>query len=358
MIVSARKYVTVFAAAALVAVAVSACGGGGGGSPTTDGGGTMPADDGGMAIEFGDERLTAAPGTSPEASTSADTILSLGGSNRTLAPLSAPLGFESDAQGNESVVPLEDDRTAYIESTTIADAQGNYSIVYVIDDQRTEVQFGPSDFTGAEFAKMVDGVSYYSWSGLTFRGDRQNTIVPQYFWLFGWQAGVDVRGYAANGMLTQPDRLTSLGSATYEGVMVADYWRSGNLSANYFDSAGTVWGELTLEANFAGGNIEGSIDNIRIEDHGDSFSGMWLELADTNSIQLENGAIDGNRFHAAWQGQDSDTSSALDRSMRGFEGSMLGEFYGPYGEEAGGVVTGQRDSTNQIINGRFSAEKQ
>ena len=42
MVASAKRYMTAFAAAALIAVAVSACGGGGGGGPTTTNGGTTP----------------------------------------------------------------------------------------------------------------------------------------------------------------------------------------------------------------------------------------------------------------------------------------------------------------------------
>ena len=37
---------------------------------------------------------------------------------------------------------------------------------------------------------------------------------------------------------------------------------------------------------------------------------------------------------------------------------MLGEFYGPNGEEVGGVLTGERAATDQVINGRFGGESQ
>ena len=35
---------------------------------------------------------------------------------------------------------------------------------------------------------------------------------------------------------------------------------------------------------------------------------------------------------------------------------MLGAFYGPNGEEVGGVFTGEREETDEVINGRFGGE--
>ena len=109
-----------------------------------------------------------------------------------------------------------------------------------------------------------------------------------------------------------------------------------------------------MEADFAASTITGSVDPlwIRLPD------GTWISLPDTNSIAISNGEIDESRFEAGWEGQDTDTSSALEDSIRGFEGSMIGEFYGPDGEEVGGAFTGQREETDQIVNGRFGAESQ
>ena len=64
------------------------------------------------------------------------------------------------------------------------------------------------------------------------------------------------------------------------------------------------------------------------------------------------------RFTADWEGRDSG-ETPLEDSVRGFTGTMLGEFYGPAGEEVGGVLRGHRDATastpEQILNGFFSA---
>ena len=67
------------------------------------------------------------------------------------------------------------------------------------------------------------------------------------------------------------------------------------------------------------------------------------------------------RFTADWDGHDSG-GAAAENSVGGFTGTMLGEFYGPAGEEMGGVLRGHRDATattpEQIFNGFFSAGRE
>ena len=202
-------------------LALSACGGGGGDGPDTggmppDNGDMMPGDgdgdgDGdGTATEFGDDRLTASLEASPEATSTADTLYNLAGTDIALAPVSAPIGLEFDANGNVGTMPLEDDKSAYVESATVQDAQGNITVVYVVDGQRTEVQFQGSDWNGFEYAKDVDGTNYYAWFALTFTGVPRVDVIPQYTGLFGWQAGRDARGYSVDGLVTPPHRLTGL----------------------------------------------------------------------------------------------------------------------------------------------------
>ena len=73
------------------------------------------------------------------------------------------------------------------------------------------------------------------------------------------------------------------------------------------------------------------------------------------------GHIADGRFTAEWEGHDSGAGPA-EASVGGFTGTMLGEFYGPAGEEVGGVLRGHRDATattpEQIFNGFFSAGRE
>ena len=95
-----------------------------------------------------------------------------------------------------------------------------------------------------------------------------------------------------------------------------------------------------------------------VESPGSAYTDSWEMMSDTTSIEILPGNIDGNRFHAEWEGRDTNTSPDLLYSVLGFEGSMLGEFYGPYGEEVGGVLTGRSEATYHVVNGRFGAAKQ
>ena len=190
---------------------------------------------------------------------------------------------------------------------------------------------------------------------MAFRCRRQ--IHRGYFQLFYWgtkESGTDVwRALAALGAVTPSQSLVNLGSATYEGHAIAEL--HNNFTDPDFQAVREqLWAELTLNADFSAGTISGSTGTAFLQ----LADGTWVPVADTNTIAISNGEIDGSRFSAEWEGQDTDTTSALEDSVRGFEGSMLGEFYGPGGEEVGGVFTGERAATDQVILGRFGAESQ
>ena len=378
MTASSKRYLTAFAATAVLALGLHGCGGGGGGGPTTGGdtmmpddGETMMPDDGetmmpddGMATEFGDDRLTASPLASPEASSSADTLVSFVDSDTPFAPVVAPIKRDTNDLGNPGLVLLEeDDSSAYVESVTVLNQQGRFRIVYVVNDQRTAIEFGPEHVVGEDqvyehyrwYRREVDNIHYDMWTHPTFYN--LQPVDRQYFGLFGWEAD-GRRGFASSGVLTPPDRLTSLGSATYEGQMVADSWNNF-LDPNLYTNRARLWGALTLEANFSNATVAGAIDELWYEPPGTAFTNeQWSQFPATTSIEILEGDIEGNRFHADWEGRDTNSSADLSNSVLGFDRSLLGEFYGPYGEEVGGVITGQRESDDQLIHGVFGAEKQ
>ena len=70
-----------------------------------------------MASEFEEERLTASPLASPEASSAADTLASFVDSDVSFGPVVAPVKYETDEFGDRGLVPLEaGDGAAYVES--------------------------------------------------------------------------------------------------------------------------------------------------------------------------------------------------------------------------------------------------
>ncbi len=219
----------------------------------------------------------------------------------------------------------------------------------------TQVDFEAADWVWVPpvtdyYQKTVGGTTY-GFAHTPMVADFK-TVHRRYFQLFAWETG-ELRGYAALGALTPSQTLVNLGSATYQGHIIAE--RHNNFTDPDFRAVrDLMWGELTLNADFSASTISGGAQNLWIL----PSAGTWTPAPDTNSIAISNGEIDGSQFHAEWAGQDTDTSSAQEDSFRGFEGSMLGEFYGPNGEEVGGVFSGERAATDQVINGRFGGESQ
>ena len=299
--------------------------------------------------------LEASALTSPTASSAADSLENLAAAETAFAPVSAPVKITSDVMGQAGVVLLEDDEQAYVESVTHDGAAG-YSVVYVVDGQKTQVDFEAADWVwnpgeDAYYQKTVGSTTYGFSHAPMFAGDRvPKAVHRRYFQLFAWDTG-ELRGYASVGALTSSQTLVNLGSATYEGHIFAERHNSFT-DPSFREVRDLIWGELTLHADFSAGAISGSADNLWVL----PAAGTWTQAADTNSIAISNGDIEGSQFHAEWAGQDADTSSAAEDSFRGFEGSMLGEFYGPDGEEVGGVFSGERAATDQVINGRFGGE--
>ena len=301
--------------------------------------------------------LEASPLASPTASSAADSLENLDQASTAFAPVSAPVKITSDEMGQAGVVVLEDSEEAYVESITHDGAAG-YSVVFVVDGQKTQVDFEAADWSWTPgqsdyYQKTVDGTTYgFAHFPLVAGDPVPKTVHRRYFQIFAWETG-ELRGYAAHGVVTPSQTLVNLGSATYEGHLIAE--RHNNFTdPNFREVRNWIWSELTLNADFSASTITGSTGTMWLQ----LLDGTWVQVPDTNSIEISNGDIHGSRFHAEWAGQDTDTSSALEDSFRGFEGSMLGEFYGPNGEEVGGVVTGERAATDQVIHGRFGGESQ
>ena len=298
--------------------------------------------------------LQASTQASPASSRPSDSLESLAGT--AFAPLSAPTKYIRDDTGEWRLVLLDEDEAAHVEAIT-SDGEGGYTVVYVVNGETTEVQFGREDYTATGYYKQIGDDQYYFWHAPLYSGDPPKPVARQYFSFVGLarftEGGGWTRGHSVYGVLTPAERLVNLGSATYEGHFGADVFKN-RPGAGFDDIRGFLWGEVTLEADFSMSSISGDVDTLWYR----TPEGEWLRVADTNSLLISGGEIDGNRFHADWHGQDTDAASVYSESVRDLEGSMLGAFYGPNGEEIGGVLTGQREETDEVINGRFGGESQ
>ena len=85
-----------------------------------------------------------------------------------------------------------------------------------------------------------------------------------------------------------------------------------------------------------------------------------MVLAAGNSIEVSNGMIDAGGFSADWAASGP-TNVARHETVSGFEGTMVGEFYGPAAEEVGGVMSGHRAADGsfpgQILRGTFGGSQ-
>ena len=285
-----------------------------------------------------------------------DTLESMTGTD--FAPLSS-FTFRDFAEDGASL-PEDDD--TYIESVTMNE-MGGVSVAFVIDGEMTTIEFTADDFHDYDSPQM-EGHRNYATGPWTFSSS--SPLRRQYFNTYSWSAWSfsthdSYDGNFVYGVRTRPENLMSLGSASYQGYMSGNVINNDGNPPNWESHRQQIWGELALEADFDAGEIEGQVDELWIQSSSETGR-EWYELSDTNSVAVTDGVIDEGRFTADWTGQDSNPDSSALESVRGFVGSLFGEFYGPNGEEVGGVLNGHRDATDttpeQVVSGTFGAERE
>ena len=220
-------------------------------------------------------------------------------------------------------------------------SDGGYQVTYVIDGDKQVIEFEAPDPDNRRTAPGETANGRDFGLGL-FRGD---TFTRDHVAIVWTNVGCDeceygMSSWSAVGDETAPERLQTLGSASYTGGMWAEmYPANGALSRNWR----ALFGDLELEADFAAGNISGLINDLEMQPS-ERESGIedapWANLPASNSIRITDGRITDSQFMASWAGQDTDAAADPDMSMRGFSGDMAGAFYGPDGEEVAGVVGG------------------
>ena len=74
-------------------------------------------------------------------------------------------------------------------------------------------------------------------------------------------------------------------------------------------------------------------------------------LPDSTRFDIEHGRIADGQFTATLTGVDTNADAATDQTVAGYEGDILGEFYGPAAEEVGGVLNAESDAHDSVISG-------
>ena len=318
--------------------------------------------------ERGDESFVvsgfvASPMGSRYAEGDEDTLASVDG--LALSPLSVHVErvYAEDARGVSS--PQGDG--AYIESV-LRTSTGTYVVNFVIDGERTSVDFDMEELASYDslFGQATHDNHSYGFQVYRDLGGDDDPAPRDYVatarvFTFERRPGVSPYDgtvyelFGTYGLRTRPEDLSPLGSASYAGNIFGNVWDVDDPNRN--TGLDLLRGTLTLDADLDSGDIGGEVRDLRRFDYG-AEPRAWEDLAETVSIEIDGGTIEQGRFIATWEGRDGGETPVED-SVLGFTGNMLGEFYGPAGEEVGGVWRGHRDATDttpeQLINGFFSA---
>ena len=264
--------------------------------------------------------------------------------------LSSTLGLNY----RDSRVSLSDN--AHVRAIS-SDGQGGFHVTYVISGQERTVHFESSEYRSSfrnygnsDGSRITDVLWSYT-NSFTRRGTDRNRGSTEFRYFDGHGSVVPGhRIYMSYGARTEPGGF-SVPSATYAGRM------SGNTySRNAPDSANRtlVAGALSLTADFEDGTIEGRIDRIRTRPAGNT---NYAGLPFSTRFDIGRGHIVDGQFTATLTGVDTDADAATDRTVAGYTGSILGEFYGPAAEEVGGVLNAESDAHNSVIAGWFGGRQ-
>ena len=296
-----------------------------------------------------------------------DTLANLlPGGETAFSPLSVAIWRDYLAADYGTTLP--DPGSAYVKSLS-SDGEGGFRVAFVIDGRESLSHlpahlFSADIFIGTAQDNRLVPYTLRSWTD-SFDADPNDpaatdrTDGPSYYDYFdinGWQAGGaligNFRGFMTYGVRTRPENLPS-GNATYEGRLEAEVWSADKWQWGLRTS---VHGTIYLEANFKEGEISGRIDALRVRVRGaEAFQG----LLEGNSIDIASTPIDEARMVAEWSGNDPDENAAPHEIIRGFKGTLIGEFYGPSADEVGGVLSGRLAATattpEQFLIGSFGS---
>ena len=133
------------------------------------------------------------------------------------------------------------------------------------------------------------------------------------------------------------------GTASYDGrVFMFGYPSDDPRGGEYEVDAR---GRLTLMADFASGDVTGSIQDLEARLGNEPYE------SDPTVIAISNGAISGNGFTADLAYSDLEAT---------FDGDMAGQFFGPAAAEVGGVLSGTlvEPAETIVYHGFFGGKKQ
>ena len=332
-----QKDYGVLAAALVLTVGLSGCGGGGSDGMMSDT--AEPT----LTIPRG---MTASAEAPIHAQDADDTIaMLLPDSTRQFAPVS------SRARMDEFHV-----------KAFASDGNNGFVVTYVVAGQEYTVHFEANDYGTPRVpfgfhTETADGGRFWLWSNFGFVSEEeknQGSRDFEYLDIYNsWVDNDETRNHQhlVFGARTETTGLPA-GTATYSGRMYAR-----NLPEDYdnFARLGSMRGNWRLVADFSESKLQGDIRRISVRRPGEDY---YRYLPYTTYFRISNGEIVDGRFTASVSGVDLAENAPPDTdTVRGFSGSILGEFYGPEAEEAGGVLRASRASDSRVLVGSFGGDQ-
>ena len=258
--------------------------------------------------------------------------------------------------------------------TTLPEAEQAGPFAIRADGNRGfEVRF-PDDFTiPLPVSAVQDGWIEYRtpgddgewleiWTGTTLRDENDGTRGLRdyrYLHVFGGGAGTPnepTERYRMVFGLRTPAGGLPTGTATYEGSMSAQSWSASDSSTS---ERQRVYGDLDLVADFDAASLTGRIDGVQGTMPG-AASSTRASWPDTG-LDIGDGKIVNGQFTATLTGYDTGDGTPPQSSLDGFAGDLVGEFYGPSGEELGGVLTAVREAAGttdgRVLEGHVLGRK-
>ena len=251
--------------------------------------------------------------------------------------------------------------------TISSDGNNGFHVTYVVGGDERMIHFEEADYIAEQYNyhTEVDGVGYWLESYTnSYHGTDKNQGSARYKYVdvsrfFGYQdednfedGGTGDWNYLSYGARTDAASLPA-GSAKYEGIVSAETHLRTDPSRVHWEY---MKGILRLTANFDDSTLDGMILGIRVRTHNQNNDGWneWTALSDTTHFEIADGEIADGQFSATLTGVDSNAAAPSDETVSGYEGGILGEFYGPAAEEVGGVLNASR---NDRVIGRCVRRK-
>lgn len=252
----------------------------------------------------------------------------------------------------------------YSVSSVVSDGDFGFRVTWRdenSDTLQTTVHLRKNDLDGSTYTRdFGDAGSYGYWAlngSRPFTGTSYPAPPFQSHSLLRFPRG---HSRVLYGLETPIDSVPT-GTATYSGIIHAYSYDNAlvrsldSFSASDIRSAHR--GSLRLDMNLADNSLSGRIEEIHTRGPGES---TYSNRSATTGFDITEGRISGAQFTATMSGTDSNPSAALADSMRGYEGGVIGSFFGPNAEAADGVfaVSRNKDGNDRVMIGGLYSRKQ